>query len=150
MLDFDSFYRAHQPDAVRWASALVGSRAIGEELAQEALLAVSERLTTLDNPVGYLRRTIVNRSASWHRSAARELNRLVRSTAGAPMSYSAPTHETLDALRALPYKQRAAVTLRYWTDWSDEQIADALECAHATVRVLLHRGLATLRKELSE
>ena len=32
----------------------------------------------------------------------------------------------LDALSALPYRQRAAVTLRYWADWTDDQIADAL------------------------
>ena len=53
--------------------------------------------------------------------------------------------EMLDALGALPYKQRAAVTLRYWADWTDEQIADALECAPASVRVLLHRGDAFYR-----
>ena len=54
----------------------------------------------------------------------------------------------LDSLAALPYKQRAAVSLRYWADWTDGQIAEALDCAPATVRVLLHRGLTALRKEI--
>jgi DNA-directed RNA polymerase specialized sigma24 family protein len=38
--DFDTFYRTHQTQAVRWAIALVGSRAVAEELAQDSLEAV--------------------------------------------------------------------------------------------------------------
>jgi RNA polymerase sigma factor (sigma-70 family) len=56
----------------------------------------------------------------------------------------------LDALGGLPYQQRAAVTLRYWADWTDEQIGEALDCAPATVRTLLHRGIAALRKDMAE
>ena len=76
------------------------------------------------------------------------LRREVRSVAGRPTSYTEPTNEMLGALAALPYKQRAAVTLRYWADWTDEQIAGALGCAPASVRVLLHRGLTALKKEI--
>ena len=147
---FDEFYRTHRADAVRWAVALVGSPEVGEELAQDALEAVGRRLGSLDNPAGYLRRTVVNRAASWHRWHIRSRRREVRSVAGQPTAYTQPTNEMLDALAMLPYKQRAAVTLRYWADWTDEQIADALECAPASVRVLLHRGIAALKKEISQ
>jgi RNA polymerase sigma factor (sigma-70 family) len=147
---FDSFYRAHRHDAVRWAVALVGDREVAEELAQDALVAVGGRLSSLDNPGGYLRRTVVNRAASWHRSHARERRRIRRATGGEPTSYTQSTNEMLDALAGLPYKQRAAVTLRYWADWTDEQIAEALDCAPATVRVLVHRGIAALKQEIME
>ena len=56
----------------------------------------------------------------------------------------------LDAPGGLPYRRRAAVSLRYWADWTDDQIADALDCSPSSVRVLLHRGLAALRKEIAE
>jgi RNA polymerase sigma factor (sigma-70 family) len=148
--NFDEFYSAHRSDAVRWAAALVGDRAIAEELAQDSLAAVAIRLARLDEPAAYLRRTVVNRCASWHRSHARELRRIRRATAGVATSYSPETNEMLGALAVLPYKQRAAVTLRYWADWTDEQIADALGCAPATVRVLVHRAFATLRTDLQE
>ncbi len=69
---FDDFYRAHRADAVRWAIALVGDRAVAEELAQDSLAAVGARLGSLDNPGGYLRKTVVHRCSSWHRSHARE------------------------------------------------------------------------------
>lgn len=145
---FDDFYRLHRADAVRWATALVGSRAIAEELAHDSLLAVGRRLNSLDNPAGYLRRTVVNNARSWHRTHLRERRRVALVNAGQPTSYTQPTRETLDALARLPYRQRAAVTLRYWADWTDADIADALGCAPATVRVLLHRGIEALQQEI--
>ena len=148
--EFDQFYRTHRAPAVRWATALVGSPEVGEEIAQDSLEAVGRRLATLANPGGYLRRTVVNRCASWHRWHVRAQRRELRSVAGRPTSYTEPTNEMLEALACLPYKQRAAVTLRYWADWTDEQIAEALGCAPASVRVLLHRGIATLKKEITE
>ena len=33
---------------------------------------------------------------------------------------------------------------------TDEQIAEALDCAPTSVRVLLHRGIAALKKEIAE
>jgi RNA polymerase sigma factor (sigma-70 family) len=149
LTDHDEFYRGHRADAVRWAVALVGDRAVAEELAQDALVAVDRKLDGLDNPAGYLRRVIVNRCASWHRSHQRELRRVRRATAGIPTTYTEPTHEMLGLLASLPYQQRAAVALRYWADWTDTDIADALGVAESTVRVLVHRAVATLRTELT-
>ena len=146
--DFTEFYRAHHAEAVRWALALVGSRQVAEELAHDSLEAVGQRLARVDNPGGYLRRTVVNAARSWHRSHLRELRRIRLVNAGQPTAYTEPTREMLDALAHLPYRQRAAVTLRYWADWTDADIADALGCAPATVRVLVHRGIEALRKEI--
>lgn len=149
-IEFDDFYRTYRGDAVRWATALVGSPEVGEELAQDALAAVGRRLGSLENAGGYLRRTVVNRAASWHRLHVRQRRRVARWAAGQATSYTESTNEMLDALAVLPFKQRAAVTLRYWADWTDEQIAEALQCAPASVRVLLHRGIAALKKEIAE
>lgn len=146
--DATAFYVANRADAARWAVALTGRRDVGEDLAQEALLRTADRLATLDTPVGYLRRSVVNACRSWHRSNARELRRAQRAAAGRPASVTESSHELLDSLARLGYKQRAAVVLRYWADWPDEQIAAALGCRPATVRVLLHRGLAALRTDL--
>jgi RNA polymerase sigma factor (sigma-70 family) len=145
-----AFYAAHRLDAARWAVALVGRRDVGEELAQDALLRTSARLGTIDNPAAYLRRAVVNACRSWQRSASRERQRVERAHAERPPSVSDDSHELLDSLARLGYRQRAAVVLRYWADWPDDQIAAALGCRPATVRVLLHRGLAALRKELEE
>ena len=42
--EFDDFYRTHRADAVRWATALIGSPEIGEEIAQDALHALGRGL----------------------------------------------------------------------------------------------------------
>jgi RNA polymerase sigma factor (sigma-70 family) len=149
-IEFDDFYRSHRANAVRWAIALVGRGDVAEELAQDSLLAVGGRLAEIDDPSAYLRRTVANRCASWHRGNARERHRLWRATAGQATSFSPATNEMLDALHGLPFNQRAAVSLRYWADWTDDQIAEVLDCATPTVRVLIHRAVAQLRKEISE
>ena len=46
----------------------------------------------------------------------------------------------LDALAALPHRQRAALVLRYYEDRTEEEIAEVLGCRPATVRSLVHRG----------
>jgi RNA polymerase sigma factor (sigma-70 family) len=56
------------------------------------------------------------------------------------------TPVVLDALGRLPYRQRAALVLRYYEDRPDHEIAEVLGCRPATVRSLVHRGLEALRK----
>jgi DNA-directed RNA polymerase specialized sigma24 family protein len=48
-------------------------------------------------------------------------------------------------VRQLPPKQRAAVVLRYYADYTDADIADALGCSEGTVRSQIFRALNTLR-----
>jgi RNA polymerase sigma factor (sigma-70 family) len=146
MAGFDEFYRRRWPDAAKWAGALTGQPAVGQELAQEAFLKVRERYTALDNPAAYLRTVVVNLCRSWQRSSAREADRMA--AVALPEVVSPPSAFLLDALGALPFRQRAALVLRFWADWTDEEIATALDCRCATVRSLAHRGLAALRQEI--
>ena len=74
---FEAFYRRAWRDAVRWATALTGSVAAGEDLAQDAFARVRSRFPSIDNADGYLRATIVNLARDQRRAtdrrAAREL-----------------------------------------------------------------------------
>ena len=51
-----------------------------------------------------------------------------------------------DAIAALPYRQRAAIVMRFWHDCSEVEIAAALGCRPGTVGSLIHRALAELRR----
>lgn len=150
---FDDFYREHHAEAVRWATALVGRRDVAEDLAQDALERTGRRLSELEESAAYLRRSVVNACRSWHRSHRRELRRMRLAAptdeASGPIEVSAPSREVLAAVQMLPYPQRAAVVLRFWADWSDVDIATSLGCKPASVRVLVHRGIARLREELT-
>lgn len=54
------------------------------------------------------------------------------------------------ALRALPTKQRAAVTLRFLADLSYAQIGAVLSCSEPAARQNVRAGLAALRVRRSD
>ena len=54
----------------------------------------------------------------------------------------------LDAVHRLPQRQREVVVLRYYSDLSEQQIADALGIAPGSVKAHAHRALTTLRTTL--
>ncbi len=65
-------------------------------------------------------------------------------------SFSTESGELFDVLAALPYRQRAALTLRYWCGMDVAEIADALQCRPGTVKSAISRALDRLRVELEE
>jgi RNA polymerase sigma factor (sigma-70 family) len=146
---FEAFYRRTWTDAVRWASALTGSVAAGEDVAQEAFARVGGRFESIDNAAGYLRTTIVNLARDERRAAQRRAARELREVGG-PAEPDAPAGEPrlLWALAELSYEQRAALVLRYWADWDEAAIADALGCRRSTVRSHAKRGLDALRRAI--
>jgi RNA polymerase sigma-70 factor (ECF subfamily) len=58
--------------------------------------------------------------------------------------------EVIDALRALPGRQRECLTLRYYYDMSPADIADGLGMSVNSVKTHLQRGLRALSLALRE
>lgn len=54
------------------------------------------------------------------------------------------------AIRALPYRQRAAVVLRFYEDLSEQQTGQVLRCSSRAVNALVSRAMATLREGWNE
>jgi RNA polymerase sigma factor (sigma-70 family) len=140
----DLYTTAYLP-MVRLGHLLTGSNEVGEEVAQEAFSAAYRRFGTLDNPGGYVRRSVVNGCRSWHRRQAIERRVLARSAPVAAAVDRAPS-ELLDALATLPFRQRAALVLRFYEDRTMDDIAAALGCRTGTAKSLVSRGLARLRE----
>jgi RNA polymerase sigma-70 factor (sigma-E family) len=143
---FDALYRGAYAPMVRLAWLLVGSRAVAEEVVQDAFLAVHQRWEAIDNPGGYLRRTVVNRSVGWRRRRDHE-HRLLAIVREPPPSGDPSVDTMWDAIQRLEPDRRAVVVLRYWADLPHAEIAELLGCPIPTVRTRLHRALADLRKE---
>jgi RNA polymerase sigma factor (sigma-70 family) len=143
----EAAYRTAWRDIVRLGHLLTGSRALGEELAQEAFLGMLRRAEPPDNPAAYARRSVVNLSINHGRRAARERAYLVGLT-DAPV-LPPELDETWQALRKLPPRQRSVLVLRYYADLSEAEIAATLGCRPGTVKSLASRGLARLKEELS-
>ena len=144
--DFETFYRRAWRDAARWATALTGDQSIGEEVAQDAFVKISSRFAQLGNPDGYLRVTIANLARSSMRSSGRRTLREQR-VAADEVAVSGDG-ELLGSLERLSYEQRAVLVLRYWADWDEAEIAEALRCRPSTVRSHARRALVLMRKEI--
>ncbi len=141
---FAEFYAGHYADLVRLAALLSGSADAAPDLVQDCFVRLHGRWTAVRDPLPYVRRSVVHACASHHRGIARARRQpppeMRDSVLGAD--------EMGDALAKLPTRQRAAVVLRYYGDLPDLDIARALRCRPATVRSLIHRALADLRKTI--
>lgn len=138
-------YQRQRLPMARLAFVLTGSSSFADEIVQEAFLRVHINWASIENPGGYLRTAVVNGCRSYHRHQA-----VVERTYVAPAAHTTLVHRELDdALAKLPYRRRAALALRYFCDLPDDEIAVALDVRPATVRSLIHRGLADLRKEIT-
>ena len=148
---FEAFVRAHGTTLVRLAGALTGDPDVSEEVVQSALERVYVRWRRLNDPLAYTRQVVVNLCRERGRGAARrERVGLPRVEAAAPDVLS--MHDDRDllvrAVRALPYRQRAVVVLRFWHDLTEQQTAEALGIQAGTVKSQTSRGLQRLRELL--
>jgi RNA polymerase sigma factor (sigma-70 family) len=85
----------------------------------------------------------VNACRSYHRRRFLERRRNGAAVVGV---HDLEADELSDALARLPYRQRAALVLRFYRDLPDDEISEVLGCRPATVRSLVFRGLEQLRR----
>jgi RNA polymerase sigma-70 factor (sigma-E family) len=148
---FREFVETRYGELLRVAYLLTGSEHEAEDLLQGALLRVMRRWHRVEDPVPYLRRTMVNLHVSrWRRHRARELltsvvpERPVRD----PAEQVSDQQTLMSALRALPPRTRAVIVLRYWVDLSEAETAALLGCSVGSVKSNASRGLSRLRAAL--
>jgi RNA polymerase sigma factor (sigma-70 family) len=134
---------------VRLAHLLTGSPELAEDVVHDAFAACAGRWSTLEVPEAYLRRAVTNQARRAARQAGRDRDKTARLGRTVPLSAGLPElDETWVLLRALPERQRMALVLRFYEDLSEAEIARLLECRPGTVKSLIHRGLAKVRKDV--
>jgi RNA polymerase sigma-70 factor (sigma-E family) len=151
-----SLFAEHYRTLVGLAAFLVRDTATAEEVVQDSFVAMHcgwSRLRDSDKALPYLRRSVVNRSRSVlrHRmvvdkNAPKPPPDMPSAEQGAitQMERSA----VVDALRALPLRQREALVLRYYADLSEGQIAAAMGITTGAVKSHTARGMSALRNAL--
>lgn len=151
-------YAVYGPRAGRPAFVLTGDPHLAQDVAQEAFARLITRLPRLRDPdaiEAYLRRSVINLCRKHWRRLGRERSFIRREgmaiAARASMQPDVARRDALQrALDRLPYRQRAALVLRFYEDLSERQTAHALGCAVGTVKSLVSRGLRTLREEMRD
>lgn len=154
----EQLYAAHWRQLVRLSTMLVRDQAAAEDLVQDAFVAMHGRWSRLRDPdkaLAYLRQAVVNRS----RSALRHrgvVDRHLRSATAPDVTVDGPglagsrRDAVLTALAQLSVRQREVLVLRYYLDFSEAQIADALGMSRGAVKAHAHRGSAALRDLLGD
>ncbi len=159
-----ALYAAHWQSLVRLSWLFVRDQQVAEETVQDAFVAMHSRWSQLrdqDRALAYLRRCVVNSSRSALRHRAVE-TRYLKAETNARTAYgttSAPSAETqalehatgdrlIAALGRLPRRQQEVLTLRYFLDLNEAQIAEALSISAGSVKAHAHRGLTSLRSDV--
>jgi RNA polymerase sigma-70 factor (sigma-E family) len=147
---FAEFVRGRHAALLRYAYLLSGDSHLAQDLVQDALERTGvawRRIERQGDPEGYLRRVITNRYLNRVRSLRRE--RLVSDAPETSVADVEPSDGSLLRLLAcLPRQQRAVIVMRYYLDYSETQIADALGCSAGTVKSTASRAIARLRREI--
>ena len=157
----EQLYAAHYKRLVRLSVLLVQDVETAEEVVQDAFVAMHGRWRTLREPdkaLAYLRQAVVNRSRSvLRRRGVERRHEPARTLSVVPepgADSSALVHErrqaVLDALRALPRRQREVLALRYYLDLSEADIAETLGIRRGAVKSHASRGTAALRPLLED
>jgi RNA polymerase sigma-70 factor (sigma-E family) len=148
-----ALHREHYPSLVRLACLLLDERGAGEDVVQEAFVRVYQSWSRVDQPLTYLRSTVMNLARS------RLRRRLVARRRVEPVGVAALSAEervvllddqqdVLDAMRSLPRRQRECLVLRYYLELSENEIAATLGVSNGSVKSHSSRGLAALARRL--
>ena len=155
--DFTGLFVGHYQQLLRLSVLFLGDLPAAEDVVQEAFIRVhgALRRRRVDDPVAYLRQTVVNLSRSDLRRrlvARRHAAKLMPDAASAEddACLALARQEVIWALRSIPVRQREAVVLRYWADLPEAGVARLMGVSVGTVKGYTSRGLARLGELLGE
>ena len=149
---FEDFYRTEWAGLRRAVGFAVQDRELAGECVDEAMTRAYERwgqVAVMERPAGWVYRVAVNEARN--RGRRRKVERDKRQPpplAAVPGADSVADPAIAAAIARLPLDQRSVVVLRYYLDWSTEEVAEALGVAPGTVKSRLHRALRRLESSL--
>lgn len=156
----EGWYRAHHDGLVRLATLASGDVTVAEDAVQDVFASMVARPPTLqrtDDPLPYLRASVLNRCRSGARRSSAGVRAGARFSAGAATTVEAPERDAmtaanrrvvLDAVRALPARQRDVILLRHYLELSEAEIANSLGVSVGTVKSSASRARRTLSRTL--
>ena len=153
--DFSRVFEAHQGLIFRTAYRITGNAADAEDVLQTIFLRLL-RQPDSSEPMGkeetYLRRAAVNASLDLLRTRQNIRAVPLHEELLQPVVGERPDSDLKDGLRrafaSLSPRSAEIFALRYFEDFSNHQIAEALNISQVLVAVTLHRTRRQLQKEI--
>ncbi len=152
--ELERFCAAAYPSLVGALAHHFGDRWLAEELAQEALIRVSDhwaRVRQLSSPTGWAFRVAANLGTSRLRRVAAERRARRRHGHERAVHHDSDTADRLavrEALGQLTPPQREAVVLRFFLDLTVDEVAEVTGSTPGAVRGLTFRAMRVLRDVL--
>ena len=149
-----ALYAAHRLRLVRMAVLLVDDLQTAEDVVQDAFAAFLARRSRLDDQqkaLSYLRTSVVNgaRDRLRRRRTARAYvpsHEVPRDCTAEGALLAEEHREVMEALHQLAPRQREVLVLRYWSELSEAEIAEALGISRGAVKSTASRALDALEK----
>jgi len=145
---FDAFFALDHDRIVRALALTLGNDELGRDAAAEGFTRALQRwrrVSTYDNPAGWVYRVGLNWARSRRRKTIREVSATAASGRREPTSTDPlPELRLAAAIRQLSVEHRSVIVGRYYLDWSEAQLAVALDIAPGTVKSRLSRALDRL------
>ena len=141
----------HGDDVLRYLRAAVGAQE-AEDAWQETMLAALRAYPELRddrNLRGWMFTIAHHKALDTHRARARRPIATAVTPEPAAAPPLEPEPELWAAVRRLPQKQRAAVTLRFAADLDYRAIGALIDCSEQAARQNVRAGLSAVRKEWS-
>jgi RNA polymerase sigma-70 factor (ECF subfamily) len=146
---FEEAFRSEYPGVVRVISPIVGSVEDAEAITQDAFVKAYSRWKRIggyDRPGAWIQRVAIRDAVRFVERRRQPIPR--PAVAGDSSDTVADTLDLEVALHQLSPHQRACVVLHYLADWPIADVAGAIGCSEATVRVHLHRARAAMATAL--
>lgn len=153
-LDVAALYVARNLGLIRLAVLLVDDVASAEDVVHDAFAGLHRQSGRLRDPnaaMAYLRVAVLNnaRSVLRRRRTARGFLRFATAPEDGPpadrdLLVVDEHRHVLAAVRTLPPRQQEVLVLRYWSDLSEAQIAQAMGISEGTVKSTASRALDKL------
>lgn len=166
---YEEIVRRYQGLAFRVAYLVVGTPEAAEDATQEAFVKAFQALARFDRqrPLRpWLLRIVANEARNARKAAGRRANLAVRygETLSASPAAGSPAADSpegaalrgerrallLTALKSLGPTERLVISLRYFLELSEEEMAEVLRCRRGTVKSRLSRSMARLRQMIRE
>lgn len=147
----DEVFRTIYPVMRRFAAVVAPAEMEPEDLLQDALVATlrRHRLTDLEHPGAYLRRSMLNLASNQRRRAANE-RKALRRLAASPPGTGDDHPSDLSELMWLSARQRAVLYLAEVEGYRFAEVARMLGCSEPAARMAATRGRRRLRAALPE
>ena len=154
----EALFTAESARLVSLARFFVDDRTAAEDLVQEAFIRLARsghRIREPERAAAYLRSIVINLARDHNRRGLVSLRHRPPAVLDEPSAEDTATaregrREVVEAVRALPRRQRDCVVLRYYLELGIDQVAETLDLSPNSVKTHLRRGLRTLAARLEE